>query len=436
MGGCLSIAACGGSVEPATRDASDAVESAPMRDAGATTRADASDPEREETAQDGGTVHDTGDLHDAGEAERDDAATPTGPLESFVYVGGWGSDYPLGVYALDRESGVLDKRGELKLGMNPSYITPSADGRFLYVAMEDWSGQAGVSVLSVDPSTGLVRKLEKEPLDGDGALVFTSLDPRGKHVLAADYNGGQVVVYPVEASGQLGKAVDTKPFAPPADGHEKSAQTHSVRVHPSGKWAYAPNKALNAIAQFRYDEASGQLTPQPAQAMLATQYAEPRHIAFSPDGALAFVVHESSNTLSVYRVGESGALTQVDEGTSTLPAGFQGASKGAHVLVHPSGKYVYASNRGHDSIAVFTVSRDAKLRLVQHAMTGGKTPRNFDVDREGTRLVVANQGSEKASDGSLVVFAIGADGKLTQKGAPIQGLTQPTAVSIITRPKR
>ena len=379
------------------------------------------------TGSDASVAPEAGAAADAARDDMGDAAAAT--LESFVYVGGadWsGQPFPFRSYKLDRQSGALTAmQTSLDLGQNPSYATPALDGRFLYVANEV-EGTAAVTVAAIDPRDGRLSRLEQEPLPGGKGVVFTSLDPSGKYVLAADYGGARAAVFRVEADGRLSAPVDIKVFA-------AGANSHSIRTDPSGRFAYVPNKDLAQVAQFRFDVESGKLEPLAGAATVSAP-GGPRHIAFTPDGRYAFVILEYDDKVNAYSVGGDGALTLVDS-QSTLPAGFTGNNTGAHVLVHPNGKYVYASNRGHDSIAVYSIDAQGKLSLVQHAPTQGKTPRNFDIDATGQLLVVANQG-EGAGGGSLVVFAIGRDGKLTQRGAATTGLRTPQAVAIVTRARR
>lgn len=164
---------------------------------------------------------------------------------------------------------------------------------------------------------------------------------------------------------------------------------------------------------------------------LVTSHRGPRHLAFTPNGAFAFVTFEGDSRVGAYRVNGNGTLSEV-EVESTLPSGYSGANTGAHVLVHPNGRYLYCSNRGHDSLAVFTIAEDGKLTLNQHVATGGKVPRHFDVDQPGRRLVVANQGDDNIANGSLAVFTVGDDGRLAPLGTPLTGLRSPTAVAMVT----
>jgi 6-phosphogluconolactonase len=368
-------------------------------------------------------------LHDAtanaGAGADAQSATPDAvELQSFVFVGGadWsGKPYPFRSFRLDLASGALTPlETQVDLGQNPSYAAPSADGRFLYVANEI-EGRAAVTVAAIGLN-GKLTRIDEEPLPGGGGVVFTAVDKSGKYLLAADHNGGRAAVFPIAADGTLGPPVHNEAYA-------SGAHTHSIRNDPSGKWAYVPNKDLHAVASYRLD--SGKLTPLSPKETRAQ--GGPRHITFSPDGKLAFVILEYDDRINSYELSGDGTLRPLDS-QSTLPASFRGENTCAHVLVHPRGKYVYGSNRGHDSIAVFTYDAAGKLTLLQHVPTQGKTPRNFDIDPSGKLLVVANQGESGARNGSLVVFAIGEDGKLTPASAPVGGLHIPMVVSIVTRP--
>jgi 6-phosphogluconolactonase len=354
------------------------------------------------------------------DAARDAARPPARNVKTYVYQGGNGSPYPVRTFVLDRATGTLSRAGrDVDLGPNPTYLTPSADHRNLYAANE--APEGGVTVASISDTGSLSRTGSVRVERGSSwlnAMVFTALSPNGKFVLAANYYGPSVSVFARAADGSLSGPVATQRFEAPA-------QSHSVRVHPSGKWVFVPNKDADAIAQLRFDETSGKLTPNTPAQYTTPRGAGPRHIAFSPDGAFAYVSNENDNTVSAYRVTAQGLLEAVDT-ESLLPADYSGRATGAHVLVHPNGKYVYASVRGPDQIAAFRVDDDGGLTPVQQVSTRGRTPRNFDIDERGEFMVVANQDS-----GSLAVFRIQADGTLSAAGDLVTGLQEPNAVAIV-----
>jgi 6-phosphogluconolactonase len=416
----LSLLACTSSPgrEPPA-DASDAVND--TRDAGAGDAARDGAQMQSDARVPGSDATTTSDAQAdaaAADASGPDAALPSA-LESFVYIGGSANgDYPVKTYALNRESGALSELNtSTAFGPNPSFITPNAAGTLLYLTNEA-GGSAGVTVASISETTGLPSKLEKRDDSGSG-LVHASIGPNGKFLLAADYNSGRLVDFPIGGDGKLGAAVTTISFG-------GSAQTHSSAVHPSGKWAYSPNKGLDIIGQFSVDASSGQLS---RLADLKTTGDGPRMISLTPSGEYAYVMFENDSSVEAYQIGQDGLLKRIDR-KGALPDGFSGTSTGAHALVHPSGKFLYVSNRGANTVAAFTIGDDGKLTLLSQTPTEGNTPRCFDIDKQGRWLVVANQDS-----GSLYTFEIGSDGKLTRRGTPITGLKSPQAVAIVTRAK-
>lgn len=345
------------------------------------------------------------------------------PTKSVVYIGGYNTQ--LRTYALDRTTGALTAKGSpLDVGDNPAYITPNLTGTHLYVSNESYSGNPALSVLSLD-AEGLPSKLDRKVTD-DGP-VFASFDPGGKNLLMASYNSGYVAVYAVETDGKLGAQIDKKSFDKPQNAD--SAQTHSVRVTPDGRFVYVPNKALNNIAQFSRDAATGKLTALAPATVAAA--GGPRHITIAATGAFAYVVTEISAQVVAYSIGNDGKLSEIDREDALTPDVTVAEKKGAHILLTPNGKFVYASIRGNSSIAAYAVGNDGKLTLVERVSSGGTTPRNFDIDSTGKFLIVANQASDN-SDGNVVVFTIGTDGKLTKLGAGITGLKSPAAVSIVS----
>lgn len=392
---------------------------------------DAARADAQVTPSDASTPTDTGTVtippdggsigSDAGDAG---SVVTLPPTKSFVYIGGYNT--PVRTYALDRTTGALTAKGTpLDVGDNPAYITPNLTGTRLYVSNESYSGNPALSVLSLD-AEGLPSKLDRKVTD-DGP-VFASFDPSGKNLLIASYNSGFVAVYAVETDGKLGALVDKKSFDKPQNAD--SAQTHSVRVTPDGRFVYVPNKALNNIAQFSRDSATGKLTALAPATVAAA--GGPRHITIATSGAFAYVVTEISAQVVAYSIGTDGKLSEIDREDALDSSVTVAEKKGAHILLTPNGKFVYASIRGNSSIAAYAVGNDGKLTLVERVSSGGTTPRNFDIDSTGKFLIVANQASDNNADGNVVVFTIGIDGKLTKVGAGVTGLRSPAAVSIVS----
>lgn len=378
---------------------------------------DANSLMRSDAALDAGVRTDAATSGDAGAG----AAVPT---HTFVFVGGYSDKDPLRVYEIDRTSYALTPIAQdAGVGAQPSYITPSADGRTLYVANES-DTNAGITVLRVNETTGIATRIDHEDAISS-AYVFSALSPDGKYLLATSYNGGNLGVYPVKADGSLDARVDMRSFG--AD-----AQSHSVRVHPTGSWVYVPNKGLDSLALLKLD-AAGKLsdntpTAFPPLAMRGS-FDGPRHIAFSADGKFAFVILELGDALISLSIQADGGLSELDRKPRAASGTAAGSDTGAHVLAHPSGNFVYGSNRGSNTIVAFAYDAQGKLSLLGHVPSRGRTPRDFDIDPLGKFLIAANQ--EGDSGGTLAVFAIEQDGRLTPKGNALTGLSSPAAVAIV-----
>jgi 6-phosphogluconolactonase len=295
---------------------------------------------------------------------------------------------------------------------------PSAAGDRLYISNEVDGANGGVTVAEIDATTGEPSRIDHEST-GSG-FVFTALDPAGNYVLAASYNGDNVSVFPVGENGELEAAIDTQ---------DVGDKAHSVRVDASGKWAYVPTLGDNAVAQLAFDAETGELGPNPTEAALDLD-GGPRHIALHPDGVHAYVMCELEPTLVAFDIAESGVLEEIDR-ERTVPENTS-ESAGAHVLVHPSGNFVYVSNRNQQSIGVFEVAGDGTLDFIENEDTRGVHPRNFDIDPTGKFLIVANKGGDGAEDGNLSIYDIAADGTLSPRGDVLGGLKEPTAVAIVS----
>ncbi len=258
---------------------------------------------------------------------------------------------------------------------------------------------------------GMLQELGSVPAGGDGPC-FVSTDGVGKLVFVANYTSGSISAFSVGESGELlssvsniqhvGMSVDAS--------RQEGPHAHCILVDPSDKYVCAVDLGLDQIVIYELDRQTGTLTNtgKPFHAMPGFG---PRHLAFHPNGKYAFVIHEMASQLSSCTWdGASGRMAEIHH-LSTLPSDFTGASSTAEVLVHPSGKYVYGSNRGHDSVAVFSFEEaQGKLTLVGHSSTMGKTPRNFRIDPSGSYLLVQNQDSD-----SIYSFRINAaNGTLEQ----------------------
>ena len=400
-----SVASCGGGDDASSH----------ATDAGAS-HGDASSNDGGTTGGDGG-----GSARDASASDaRGDARALGTP---FVYVGSAGfsgrEDNAIHVFALDPSTGVLSPRGApVAAGANPSYMVADASRHFLYVVNESASA---VAAFSIDQATGAPSLVNRVPSGGSGP-THVSLDGSGKFVLVANYTSGDATVVARKSDGSLGGVVGSRAFG-------GNAATHCIRTDPANRFAFVANKDLNIVAELALD-ASGALRDNTPPSIAPANGAGPRHIDFHPTGRYAYVIDENASAIDAYTYDAGAGLLAKLQTISTLPVGFAGANTGAEIQVAPSGRFVYGSNRGHDSIAVFAVDQaTGKLTLVDHTKTRGKTPRQFQIDEAGKFLLVGNQDSD-----SVAVFAIDANAGTL---APLGGLTtvaSPAYVGVVWLP--
>ena len=342
---------------------------------------------------------------------------------TLVFIGTYASPASKGIYVsrLDASTGALSTPTLAAEIRNPSFVAASADGRFLYAVSEvdAVAGKpgGGVAAYAIDKAAGTLKPLNTQSTVGGGPA---HVSVAGSMVFAANYGGGSVVAYRTQPDGSLqppSSFVQHKGSSVNPD-RQKGPHAHAATADPSGRFLYVPDLGLDQVLIYRIDAKAGTIAPATPPFAAIPPGSGPRHIAISRDGKHAYVITEMLCTIDAFdRDTTSGALTPTQT-ISTLPAGM-GVEKGsstAEVLLHPSGKFLYGSNRGHNSLVVYAVdSASGKLTLVQHVPTGGKTPRAFNIDPSGTFLVAGNQDSDQ-----IVVFRIDpAKGTLTPAGQPI-----------------
>lgn len=303
-----------------------------------------------------------------------------GPL---VYVSG--GDAQIHVFRLDPATGALAAQGAGETASPAGYLAFDPKGRALFGIGK--TAQA----LSVDRRTGALTRLnDVEYAPGKGPAHIT-VHPSGRWVLLAHYGSGHVSVHPVAANGNVGAATDVR---------EVGQMAHMVLFDndPAGKHVFVPCKGSDWIAQLVFDAKTGKLAPQDPPTVATEPGAQPRHIAFHPRLPAAYVINEKNDTLTSYRYDRKKGLLSEPASLPTLPApDADDKNSTAHVLVHPNGRFVYGSNRGHDSIAIYAVdAKTGRLTFVAHETSGGgiKRPRNFTIDPSGRVLLVANQDTD------------------------------------------
>jgi 6-phosphogluconolactonase len=326
-----------------------------------------------------------------------------------VYVGTYTTKGSAGIYVyrLDPDTGALELASTAPGLKNPSFVAIHPQGRYLYAVSEvlEYAGRPGGSVgaFSRDPETGALALLNQQPSHGT-APCHLCVDQTGQFVLAANYGGGSICVLPIEQDGTLGEATDFVQHRGSSvhPRRQEGPHAHSVTLDPANRFAFVADLGLDRIMVYQLDLANGKLLPHDEPWAQVHAGAGPRHFAFHPNGRYAYVIHELNSTLTVFAYDPARGTLKELQTLSTLPEGFTDTNYCADVHVSPSGRFVYGSNRGHDSIVIFQVDQDTgQLTYVDHEPTQGKTPRNFAIDPGGVFLLAANQDSD-----TIVTFRI------------------------------
>jgi 6-phosphogluconolactonase len=306
---------------------------------------------------------------------------------------------------MDRRSGKLRRVASVDAGANPSFLAIHPNGRVLYAVneVEKYDGKAtgAVSAFAIARDTGALTRLDQQP-SGGGAPCFVSVDRTGRVVLVANYVGGSVALLPIQADGSLAPAtqvVQHKGSGPNAE-RQTAPHAHCIVTDPSNRFVLAADLGADRVFVYRLDLEGKSLRHVEGGDAVMRSGAGPRHIAFHPTLPLVFVANELDSTVATLRFDAvRGALSPIDT-RSTVPAGWTGTNFPADIHVAPSGRTLYVSNRGHNSLAVFSVAESTgALALEQVVTTEGDWPRNFSLDPTGRWLLVANQRSD-----SIVVF--------------------------------
>jgi 6-phosphogluconolactonase len=340
--------------------------------------------------------------------------------ESLVYFGTYTSTNSRGIYLskFDPATGQLSAPELAAETKNPTFLVVAPGGHFLYAGSEmtDDHGRltGAVSAFALENKTGRLTFLNQENSGGDGSPCHLSLDATGKCLLVANYNTGSIAALPVQADGRLGAATAMIQHAGSSVNPTRQAGPHAHFICPSPDNRFALNcdLGLDQVFVYRLDAENARLTPNDPPFARVGPGSGPRHLVFSKDGNFVYVINEMSNTISAFHYDTENAKLTEAQTISTLPHDFSGANTGAEIALHPSGKFLYASNRGHNSIVLFDVDqKSGLLTLVTHQSTLGRMPRFFAIDPSGRWLFAENQGS-----GSVVLFAID----------PVTGKLKPT----------
>ena len=350
----------------------------------------------------------------------------------FVYIGTYTEKGSKGIYScrFDPAADRLTSVGLAAETVDPSFLAIDPSGRFLYAVNEisEYEGRTSgaVSAFAIAPGTGKLTFLNEVPSGGAGPCHLT-VDKTGKYVLVANYGGGSLVVFPILSDGRLGRAsgfVQHK-GASVNPQRQEGPHVHSVYMSPDNRFVVSADLGLDEVFVYGFDAAKGTLAPNIPPSATVSSGAGPRHFAFSPNGKFGYVIDELQSTITPFLYEAARGALDVLQPVSTLRPDFKGESTAAEVEVHPSGRFLYASNRGLDSIAVFAISsRKGTLTLLAEVPTLGKTPRSFAIDPTGSYLFAANQDSD-----NVMQFRINPNtGLLTPTG---QVLQVPSPVCVI-----
>jgi len=314
--------------------------------------------------------------------------------DTFVYVS-MAPEQKIQVYRLDSKDGKLTAVEALAVEGAPGSLSVDPQKKFLFASLRTTSALAS---FHIDPSTGKLTHLSTAALPKGENAAFVATDRTGRWLLSASYAAGKVVVHRIKEGTIETAAVQTI---------ETAKTAHNIAVDRDNRFVFVPHVAPNAVYQFKLDATTGKLTPA-GRVAGGTAKAGPRHLAFHPTQDMAFTSDESGNSITAYRYDAATGLKPVQT-LSTLPDDFKGSNSTAEVKVHPNGKFVWVSNRGHDSLAGFAIDGGGKLTGIGQTPTE-KTPRSFDIEPDGQFVFGAGEGS-----GKLAVFRVDGDsGKLTR----------------------
>ncbi|RPI20581.1 MAG: lactonase family protein [Acidobacteria bacterium] len=345
---------------------------------------------------------------------------PSSGQSLLVYVGTYTRGDSKGIYALrlDTATGALTSLGLAAETANPSFLAVDPGNRFLYAVgeMNSFNGKPGgaVTAFAINRADGKLTLLNQAS-SGGGGPCHLAVDQQGKYVLVANYNGGNLTVLSIGSDGKLGDSSAFIQHEGSSVNRERQAgpHAHGVYLDTANRFAVVADLGLDKLLTYRFDPAKGTLEANDPPSASVRPGAGPRHFSFHPDNRHAYVINELDSTLTIFEFeANNGAFKELAT-VSSLSPDFNGRNFPAEIAVHPSGKFVYGSNRGADTIAIFAVDQTTgALAPVGWQPTQGRTPRNIAIDPSGRYLLAANQDSA-----NIVVFAIDqATGKLTPNG--------------------
>jgi len=343
--------------------------------------------------------------------------------EPVVFISAFASGYKAGIHAFrfDSKAGVLQPLHRTTDIQNPFFLAVSPDQRFLYaINAEKFGGEEDefVTVYALEGRTGQLKRLNQQSTRGT-ASCYLDVDATGKTVVVANYASGSVASMPVKEDGSLGEAASFVQHSGSSidPQRQKGPNAHSIVISQDNRFALAADLGIDKILIYQLDATQATLTPNEAQPFVKMQPGSgPRHIAFHPNGRHVYVINELANTVTSFDYAAASGTLAERQTISTLPAGFTGKSYTADLKITPDGRFLYGTNRGHDSIATYRIGEDGGLTLLSIDPSLGKGPQNLLITPDGEWLLCANMPGN-----SVIVFRIDAtSGKIAATGTPIE----------------
>jgi 6-phosphogluconolactonase len=357
-----------------------------------------------------------------------------------VFIGTYtnGDSESEGIYScvLDAADGTLTEPVLSAEAINPSFLAIHPNGNSLYCVNEvsegPGRGTGRVTAFSIDSASGALERINGQSSLG-GAPCHCNVDATGKWLLVANYVGGNVAVFPIGSDGALSQSSSNVQHTGSSinEQRQEGPHAHSINLSADNAFAYVADLGLDKILIYRFDAQEGVIAPNSPYAVAVTPGGGPRHFSIHPNGKFAYTNNELTAVVTVFsRDAENGGLTPVQE-LSSLRLDYEGSKGTAECVVHPTGKFLYVSNRGHDSIAAFRIDENTgMLTQIEFEPSGGKVPRNFCIDPTGKWLLAANQASD-----SIVVFSVDLKtGELEPTGTEIS-VARPVCIRMAMMPE-
>jgi len=351
------------------------------------------------------------------------ASVTLSAAEPVVFISAFASGDKAGIHAFrfDSKTGALQPLHRTTDIQNPFFLAVSPDQRFLYAINAEKFGGADdefVAAYALESRTGQLKRLNQQSARGT-ASCYLEVDATGRAVLVANYASGSVASLPVKEGGSLGEAASFVQHSGSSidSQRQKGPNAHSIVISPDNRFALAADLGIDKILIYQLDAATAKLTPNEAQPFAKMQPGSgPRHITFHPSGRHLYVINELANTVTCFDYAAASGTLAERQTIATLPSGFSGRSYTADLKISPDGKFLFGTNRGHDSIASYRIGEDGSLTLLSIDKSLGKGPQNLLITPDGQWLLCANMPGN-----SVVVFQIDAtNGKIAATGPPVE----------------